>query len=171
MYFWRIEDLKYSLVVKPPSQLESLKYLAALLIAKACLAMEIVVHNSLVHPDPAWRIPDLTASIVGPLSGIVGIVYCFVKNGGRTGSSFLQRLVALYWVMVIRFTVIVFVPSAVLLALICRSASRLVLVLWPVSVILVVLFYWRLGSHFADVQEHERMTQPKPDVDGPKPEP
>jgi hypothetical protein len=171
MYFWRIEQLKKSLVVEP-NQLESLKYVVALLIARACLELEIAIHRHLVPPSQELRMLDSTTLIAAPVFLIVGIVYCFIKNGGRKGSAFLPRFVALGWVMGIRFVSLTVLPVIFVLEMICHSRpSQVPSLFWSVATILVIVFYWRLGVHFADVRELERSTQPKPDGDGLKPAP
>lgn len=106
---------------------------------------------------------------------MAGIAYCFLKNGRELGSSFLPKLMALYWVQLIRFTVLgllpgglfliasVFVIPADALGIITSYLSRSEIhqtVLMTVGQIVVFgLFFWRLGSHFKYTQDHTRRLQ------------
>ncbi len=64
----------------------------------------------------AWVMPAYAASrflVIG-----LGLVWCFAKNGGAGGVAFLERTIALAWVMCVRVLVLLVVPLFFAIALV-----------------------------------------------------
>jgi hypothetical protein len=95
--------------------------------------------------DPWWE-ALLTAAIAG-----LGTAYCYEANGGAAGSDFVARYVSLGWVVALRVA-LGYTPAAVIVGVLAAPAfADARLLISAVGLGFVVLFYWRLGIHFADV--------------------
>jgi hypothetical protein len=147
VYFWKIESLKRDLIAGALSERERLHYLLWLGgVTTAAYAIPL-------GPPNVW---DHAYSVVMVLGFILGTVYLYYCNHGRSGSDFLTRYVSLSWVFGIRFTVLVSLPTIVA-GLIAES---LLLGAVPedstffesaLSALLEVGYFMRLGRHFSEV--------------------
>jgi hypothetical protein len=96
---------------------------------------------------------DVVLAILSTITTIIGIFYCYSKNGGKSGYDFINKSVVLGFIVMIRcilpFLLIFIVVTCVKPALgypINTKSWLDILVL-----VLVIAFYnWRLGFHIRD---------------------
>lgn len=104
MYFWNIEKLKKDIIKKPLSEGEVFKYLIATTILYS-LGMIPFLENNI------W---DIISGITSGVVTVLGLIYLYVRNGGSSGVNFLQKYLALGWVMGIRFFVLIVCPVVII---------------------------------------------------------
>ena len=97
MYFWKINCLKQSLKKEPLSEKESIKYIVATVVLY-CLFLII----NPAKTDKWYLISYLIYMIIT----VIGIIYCFHKNGGIQGNNFLKKFISLNWVLGIRLFIL-----------------------------------------------------------------
>jgi hypothetical protein len=153
MFWWRIKQLKESLVQRCPTAREQLSYYIAsgVVVSFTALgqlaptqsALEVVVHWAL------WL-----AAI------IFGTIYLYSCNGGATGKDFLPRLFAIGWVVAIRWSVVaiplIIVIGSLLVLVVAVAAphpsqvdpAAMFVVLYYLAVVLLI---WRCGVHLREV--------------------
>lgn len=151
MYFWRIDRLKEDLR-SGLTERESFRYLFFTLVLYAFCA-EI----GLLFPEENPNRWSHLVAVVCWAGLLVGAYLTYRSNGGASGHRFAERFFAITRVMGIRLMVLA-VP--ILLAL--YIGSELVAPVPPepiearwsdvvVLTVYVVLFYWRVCKHLADV--------------------
>lgn len=104
MYFWKVEKLKNDLRKKPLSESESFKYLYATLFLYS-LGMIPFLENNI------WDV--YSAIIIGVISAI-GVYYVYKCNKGAKGNNFLQKYLAIGWVVGIRWMFLIMLPTSII---------------------------------------------------------
>lgn len=96
MYFWRIEKLKIEMASRPLTERVTLPYvvISAMLVA-AIGYVPFATFNLWDGLGAAWSIA-LAA---------LGTLYIYRQNGGAEGRHFLQRYLAIGWVVTVRWIV------------------------------------------------------------------
>jgi hypothetical protein len=149
MEFVNIKRLKADLRQGELPARETAKYLAA----QGALLSLIFIPSP--GPEPvAWSF------IAYPLLSLVGVYYCYQRNGGASGARFAERYLAIGWVVGWRVGLIV-----VLIAVVSLGASlagmgsfeglddaRVTNGITAGSWGMVALIYWRIGMHLGDLQ-------------------
>jgi hypothetical protein len=145
MYFWRIENLKAQLASRPLSDREVLPYFAIFLgVTSAAWFMPLVEPN-------LW---DHLLTAVGVLLAVPGTVWIYRRNGGAVGQHFLQRYLAVGWVVGIRWLVVVLPSLMLYFAVLDLLDVEAVATTWHDFIlfsIALLLLYWRIGHHIADI--------------------
>ena len=146
-YFWRIHDLKASMVSQPLSEREVLPYLLLTLGLYAAIAS---------LPTQAFNLWDYLGAAWTVAITVLGIVYVYHRNGGSKGRDFLQRLFAIGWVVTIRW--VVFLSLALLLFYISIEFWSVFEIedetQWHDFAIIALAeigLYWRMGFHVRDL--------------------
>lgn len=147
MYFWRIHELKIGLARSPLGSLEGLQYVLALGVVSTAYPY------LLGPPDPqpfnSW---DHIGSVGMFVLCVIGVIWCFLANGGKNGPDFLSRFLSLGWVLAIRFIVLALVPMMIVVFALEdwrgeipteTSALRV-----SASLLVLALFFLRLRHHF-----------------------
>lgn len=152
MYFFNLQKLKTQLISKPHSDKELLPYLIATLLL---ITLIEYLPKSAVYNQ--WDYLEIAIVV---LFSVFGTLWLYKRNGGDTGSHFLQRYFALGWVALIRVSVFSLPAIIVLLALGAYAGfiqTELDTKSWFDFLIIVffeLFYYWYLGKHLAEVAHH-----------------
>jgi hypothetical protein len=150
MYFWRIENLKDRLATRPFSERETLPYLVVFVVL--CTAVACI-------PQPIKNIWDVLEATWSILLAAAGTIYIYRKNGVAGGQNFLQRYLAVSWVVTIRWVVIFAVAAIAFYATLEAMGLPTETTHWYdflfVAVAEVVV-YWRIGFHIGDLAERTK---------------
>lgn len=153
MYFWKIDNLKKDLVNEKVTE----KDLFCYLLIPAVFIM-IMMELALWLPPEEGNHWDLILSVSNVLICFLGLIYCFVKNGGGMGKDFLKRYVSVSFVMAIRLTVFM-IPAFFLIYtsyfFIYPDDTELVsTAIDTVPYIgMYVWYFWRVANHIRDVKD------------------
>jgi hypothetical protein len=146
MYFWRIEQLKRKMATTPLTDREVLPYLIV-----------FVGLSSAVWFIPSFFVPnvwDRIGSGISFLLSIFGTIWLFQRNGGARSKYFLQRYLALGWVVAVRWIVVMILVCVLLysvldfLDVLSETTSWSEVLLFALA---EVAFYWRIGVHMQDL--------------------
>ena len=144
MYFWNLEELKSEIVERPLSDREVLPYLVTyglLPLVSACF------------PASAHNIWDQLGAVWSTVLWALGLIYLYRKNGGAEGRHFLQRYVAILWVVGVRF-IVMLAPVAIAFAVLTSGGNHSQQTQWYeflTFAVLEVVIYWRVGHHLARI--------------------
>ena len=155
MYIWRIESLKKDLKEGPLSEKENFLYLLLLLVL-GTIALFPVIGSVSNH----W---DVYIAILTVAMTILGTWYLYKINGGNDGIRFVERYLALGWVVLVRYSVFVGIPTLIIYAVFIvgtmdpNSTEVIQSTKYDfyLSFILGVAYYWLLGKHFKDVKKRD----------------
>jgi hypothetical protein len=157
MYFWRIGKLKQELKQGPLPPRRALPYvgtwLALLTFAGTLPAIDA---------DTAWEWTLVLAVYYG-IATAAGVWWSYRANGGANGADFSARLLALWWVLGIRFLVISAVPVVLLYAVLAPQTSGApgapLLADTITALIWTVPYYWRAAVHMRDLRRADIASQ------------
>jgi hypothetical protein len=116
MYIWQIKRLRQQLAIEGLVEKEAFYYYLGTAIIGA-LIYEAIANGP---PTGAGAEPAATDYLDGILYvgfTIGGIIWCYLQNGGATGSDFLKRIVPIGWVMSWRYFALVIIFTAGLAAI------------------------------------------------------
>ncbi len=149
MYVWRIANLKADLASSRLTERDRFSYF----LAGALL-------YSLGYAIPLWpfNLWDHVVSVLIILITVFGSIHIYRCNGASSGSAFLERAVSLQFVFAVRFLVF-FIPVGLVFAFAYELAVG-----FPEDSatspfdalfmgLLMLAFYWRLGTHVRDVAD------------------
>ena len=142
MYFWRIEDLKRDLITRPLTDREVLPYLLIFVGITALVP---------IFPMESMNLWDYAAAIWTLLLAVAGTLYAYQCNGAAAGLHFVQRYLAIGWVVAVRWGVVVMAAFVVLLFFVDSSGDETTptyALFWMVA---EVVFYERMGYHIRAV--------------------
>ncbi len=142
MYFWRIEELKSKVIASPLTDREVLPYLLIFVGITGLIP---------IFPVESMTLWDYVGAVWTFLLAVFGTIYVYRCNGGATGKDFLQRYLAIGWVVTIRWAAIV-MPLFVLLIFAVDPSSEETE--WYVGLFFVlaeVVLYERIGHHIRAV--------------------
>lgn len=146
MYFWQIESLKSLLVSRPLSEREVLPY------AMGGSALVYLVSSYPRRMNGIW---DMAGAILGLVITVLGTIFIYRQNGGASGQHFLQRYVAIGWVVSIRWFVFVLVAAVIFGALLSLAGVSVTgQTTWQefiFSAIMEVILYRNIGLHVRSV--------------------
>jgi len=138
MYWLNLTSLKSELEQGPLTQAHAFQYA----LANAVIAALVQAGKA----DQWWE-ASLTAAIAG-----LGTAYCYEANGGAAGSDFMARYVSLGWVVGLR-AALAYTPAAIVVGILAAPAfDDAKLLMSVLGLGFVVVLYWRMGFHFADVR-------------------
>ena len=161
MYFVSIKRLKAQLRSRTLGDREALPYYV---VTMACTTL--VCTLPIAAPCTLW---DVLSAITGVVLAICGIIYSYVRNGGRTGYDFIHKSVVLGWVVMIRLLAII-VPVAIGIGFLKTGLGHPSEQASWVDVMAVATFtavyYQRLGKHIGETNQTdgEPSTPPLPHV-------
>jgi hypothetical protein len=141
MHVFNIRTLKATLKARALSSGEAVRYIAA---QGALLSWLFIPGDTTVD----WMF------LTNPLLALAGTYYCYRCNGGADGIRLAERYLAIGWVVMCRGIAFLLLPLAIGLAawtLATAGEGPDEAVLSTTLVGLLVLMYWRIGVHLADV--------------------
>lgn len=147
MYFWNISQLKKDLKESPLPESENLKYLLP----------NIALYG--VWWIPFWistNIWDLYSALLMIIIMIVGTYYLYLCNHWASGKDFLSKQLSISWVVGIRWTVLLFLPSLILYGIVMESFGGGIPenTTWIDMIFqnfLYTIAFWLIGKHMKDV--------------------
>ncbi len=156
MYFWRIDELKAQMRAGPVPPRDVLGYLLWMLTSIWLPPLLLRLVPFPVVPDarsPVW--PEIVLLTMTA----VGLWVAYRANCGGAGRDFAGRLLAVHWVLGIRFlpgffVVVTSLVAVASLAGFISSDPNAVpdeLVIGGIMAGFLVLFYWRLAHHLGEV--------------------
>ena len=154
MYFWNIKKLKALLIERPLTEKELLPYLIATL-----LMFTLVPYLPDTFDLNGW---DYLEMAIASLAVIVGTVWLYHKNLSDAGTHFLQRYIALGWVVLIRFVAFaipIFIAMVLLAEYVGLYNVESDATNWFDVVIIgmiELLLYWYFAKHIADVANNAK---------------
>lgn len=96
MYFWRIDNLKAELASRPMADREALPYF---IVDSGFTTLAIAL------PGSSFNLWDVMRMTWGIALAVFGTIYIFRQNGGSQGQQFLPRVLAVSWVVGVRWCV------------------------------------------------------------------
>jgi len=158
MYFFKYHPLKEQLRERTFSDRDGLPYYVLFIASSTFLAdYSLGTSNG---------IDALSASINSAVA-ILGIIYSYRKNGGRTGYDFMQKSIVLGWVVIFRLMPFILLTGFVsycidqALGYPIESRSWVSIVL---SALFMTFYYQRLGRHIQDTNRHNGEQGDTPDA-------
>lgn len=148
MYFWQLRKLKRKMVARPLSEREILPYLLGYLTLTA--ATVFLDYSSNVW-DALWGISSSMLALIGTFS-------IYRQNGGANGQYFLQRYLAIGWVVTLRWSLIIIISTVILLivlelANISTFSEETTWYEFLYGTAWEVIVYQRIGHHVRDVAQ------------------
>ena len=145
MYFWRIEQLEDQMVGRPLSEREVLPYLIVFVALTAAIGF---------IPSERLNVWDHLGTSFSVILAVLGTIWIYRQNGGADGRLFLQRYLAIGWVVGIRWMavlLVLFIPLFIMLWL--YGIESEVTTLYDVVFFAAAEFalYWRIGVHVGNV--------------------
>jgi hypothetical protein len=141
MYFWKVEELKKKLAAGPLTEREALPYLVLFMATAAATPL------TTVDPFNSWDYVETAASIA---LVIFGTIYAYRCNGGAAGSNFLQRFLAIGWVVVVRLIAMFVLPASFVLAVFVEESNTT----WQAALMVIIgeaIYFERIGNHMRSV--------------------
>ena len=152
MYFWRIEQLKTEMAVRPLSEREAFPYLVVFVALSSAGAY---------IPQTTQNLWDGVGAVWSVLLAVVGTIYIYRQNGGASGQHFLQRYFAVGWVVAIRWLVVFILAAVVFYATLAAVGADTESTHWYDFLFLAVVeavIYWRIGHHVRDLAQRTTAT-------------
>jgi hypothetical protein len=136
-----------------------IRTLKATLKARALSSGEVVRYLAAQWALLSWLfIPGQTTVdwmfITNPLFALAGAYYCYLCNGGADGIRLAERYLAVGWVVMCRGIAFLLLPLAIGLAawtIATAGEGPDDAVMSATLIGLMLLMYWRIGVHLADV--------------------
>ncbi|MEW6306286.1 MAG: hypothetical protein AB1705_22695 [Verrucomicrobiota bacterium] len=150
MYFWRIERLKAEMAARPLSEREVLPYLVVFVGLATAVGY---------IPQAITNVWDGVGAVWSVALAVFGTIYIYRQNGGEDGQHFLQRYLAIGWVVTIRWLVILILVAIAFFALMTVLESEAEQTTWYEFLFLAVVevvVYWRIGYHVRDLAQRTR---------------
>ena len=147
MYFWRIEKLKTEMAIRPLSEREALPYLVVFVALYT--AVTYIPHT----PQNLW---DGLGAVWSVLLAAIGSIYIYHQNGGAGGQHFLQRYLAVGWVVTIRWLVVVILAAVPLYGTLAAVGADTESTHWYDFLFLAAVetfICWRIGYHVRDLAQ------------------
>ncbi len=152
MYCWKIDALKKDLSGKSLPESESFKYLFVFVTAYSLAIIPSTTGATF------WDIALVGASIVAEM---LGLWYVYVCNKGKEGENFLQRYLALGWVVGVRWTVLCFFPVTIIFYGFRGAVSENALMTSWIDVVFFTIlslgYFWILGKHMKELASTKKV--------------
>lgn len=147
MYYFNIQKLKEDFRSDDVSEADGFKYFFLQVIIIA-----LIIHvQAILGPSSQDLLSRRLDSFLKLLS-LGGILHVYRCNGGAMGTQFVQRFIALHWVLVFRFLI----PFMLVLLVLGKVKEAIPIAYWAdpaISFIMLVMLYWRLGVHCREIAE------------------
>lgn len=151
MYFWNIKKLKADLIERPMTDKETLPYLIATSL--------LYLASQFVPKSAHFNALDYLELAISVLSIVVGTLWLYQQNKADAGQHFIQRYLALGWVVFIRVAVVMFPIMAAMMTILSLAGLANLdtnVKSWH-DIILIIIFtlinYWYLGKQMSEVAE------------------
>jgi len=142
MYFWRIENLKKDLIARPLSDREVLPYLLIFVGISALIP---------IFPMESMNSWDYAAAIWTLVLVVAGTLYTYQCNGAARGSHFVQRYLAIGWVVAVRWCAAVVAALIVLLFVVDTPGDETTPTFALFWMAAELVLYERMGHHIRAV--------------------
>ena len=165
MYIWQIKKLRQQLAIEGLGGKEAFYYYLGTAIIGA-LIYEAIANGPPTGAGAEAAATDYLDGILYVGFTIGGIIWCYLQNGGATGSNFLQRIVPIGWVMSWRYFALVVIFTfglAQIRGFLTGEYGRPeVESVWEVIVMnsLIMWLFWRMGIHMKWVADNSGAAQP-----------
>jgi hypothetical protein len=147
MYFWRIEKLKAEMAARPLSEREVLPYLVLnVVLCSVAVNLPKVFQNHWDGLGAVWSV----------LLAVVGTIYVYRRNGGADGQHFLQRYMAIGWVVIIRWFAILILGGIAFYGALMAVRADVESTHWYDFLFFAAfeaVVYWRMGYHVRDLAQ------------------
>ena len=141
MIFWNIEKLLKQLSSQKLTQKELFFYLLGLTL------LETIVSNPFLFEDSYLSsVFDWFDWLIFLFCSLISLGFCFISNGGNQGKNFIERYIAIQFVMTIRYSV--FIIFAALIVLLCGFDFENDRTSFIFSIIFYLIFTFREISNF-----------------------
>jgi len=137
------------MAARPLSEREVLPY----------LLVYITISTAVIYiQDPFFNVWDALSALFSTILTLVGSFYIYRQNGGANGQYFLQRYLAIGWVVTFRW-LLIFIVTTVILAILLELAGMSTFseeTTWYEFIYLTaweVIIYQRIGHHVRDVAQ------------------
>jgi type III secretory pathway component EscS len=148
MYFWNIERLKHDMALRPLSEGEVLPYVT---ISGAAIAALGYI------PSPGFNVWDGLGATWSTTLAVLGTIFIYRENGGANGSHFLQRYVAIGFVVSLRWIVATcLVVAGLIAALFLADVEIQEDTTWYAFAFLGIaetILYLRIAHHVRDLRQ------------------
>jgi hypothetical protein len=152
MYFIKYQPIKKQLQERSLTDREGLPYYI-ILMASTAIASALPADSTMNHNN------DFIFAILNVTTITVGIIYCYSKNGGKSGLDFIQKSVVLGFIVFVRcvlpFIVIlclIFFFKGILEAILGITVGTESLAMIIFNILVDVFYFWRLGKHMQDTR-------------------
>lgn len=146
MYFFSIDSLKSDLAHGELNQSEDMKYVVATLILYTLGTMPVEAPNTL----------DYLSSFIGAVIVLIGSLFCYWSNGGRTGEDFLRKYLSISWVVGVRLGLAVlfllFLVSIFIGAMSVNISYQTTPIDLTLMTLLSVFYFWRVNVHIKELK-------------------
>ncbi|MCC6797827.1 MAG: hypothetical protein IT366_22120 [Candidatus Hydrogenedentes bacterium] len=113
MYFWNLHALKAMLKERPLTDHEALPYY---FVVAFLMQLDVYASTYFASVEPSSSSVELLSSAIYHVIVLAGILWAYIRNGGRNGYSFFSRYFAIGWVVGIRLLVAIIAPLILLMA-------------------------------------------------------
>ena len=148
MYWISYQPLKERLKKRSVSDREALPYLL-LLSALEAISLSVPASTEMNK----W---DIIEAMLYVIVTIIGVIYIYRKNGGKTGYDIIHKFVVLGWVVAVRYFLVV-LPLGGLIYFTVRyhapSGDETTFFDAMFFTVISVIYYERLGRHISDTNE------------------
>jgi len=147
MYFWRIEKLKTQMAARPLTDREALPYLVVYVTLSAIVCcFPLAISNVWDALGGAWT----------AILAVIGTIYIYRQNGGADGQHFLQRYLAIGWVVTLRWLVVIVVCAIPIIVVVEVVGATMDATTWYEFFFIGIaetIIYWRIGHHVRDLSQ------------------
>lgn len=149
MYFWQLRRLKRKITARPLSEREILPYLLVYLTLTTTI---------IFIPESSANVWDALSALSSIILTLVGSFYIYRQNGGANGQYFLQRYLALGWVVTFRWLLIFVITTVILLILlelvgVSTFSEEMTWYEFLYGTAWEAIVYQRIGHHVRDVAQ------------------
>ena len=119
------------------------------------LVFMLTTSLSYLSPAVYFDVWDYSSALSIMVINVLGLMWCFARNGGRNGREFISRFLAVAWVVVIRFGALAFAALFVQLALASRFEAISAESSWWDFVqfsVIEAAIYLRVGVHLSRIR-------------------
>jgi len=145
MYFTKYHPIKEQLRERTLSERDGLPYYV--------IYMALWTWTSALPLESSLTQIDVVSAVLSTITAICGVIYCYLKNGGKSGYDFIKKSIVLGFIVMIRcilpfiliFFVVLFVKPILGYPINAKSWLDIL-----VLVLIIAFYNWRLGFHVHD---------------------
>jgi len=148
VYFWNIKKLKADLISNEVSQRDIMYYL----LASTILTVG-VIESMRFLPQESVNMWDYIDAMSRILITVIGVIWVYRSNGGNLGVRFAERYLAIAWVTLIRFMVLLVLVFFAMALITFDEQDSGATKWWHVLIVQAwyLGYFWRVVKHTNDV--------------------